>query len=179
MDKYKLVLLSCCTPCSCGAIEQLSKNQITNVSDFIVMFFNPNIFPETEYKKRLDEQIKYCNQLNVKTIICEYNHKDWLEYIKGLEKEPEKGKRCSKCFEYRFKYAEEWAFNNGYNAISSVFGVSFHKDQNQVNESAKILNKIKYLDIKWDCDLRKNILKNSYFYKQNYCGCEFSIRKLS
>ena len=179
MDKYKLVLLSCCAPCSCGAILQLSKSEINEISDFIVMFFNPNIFPESEYKKRLNEQIKFCNELNVKTIVCEYNHEQWLEYVKGLENEPEKGKRCSKCFEYRFKYAEEWAIKNGYNAIASVFGVSFHKDQNQVNNSAKILNKIKYLDIKWDYDLRKNILKNNTFYRQKYCGCEFSIRKLS
>lgn len=179
MDKYKLVLLSCCAPCSCGAILQLSKSEINEISDFIVMFFNPNIFPKSEYEKRLNEQIRFCNELNVKTIVCKYNHKQWLEYVKGLENEPEKGKRCSKCFEYRFKYAEEWAIKNGYNAIASVFGVSFHKDQNQVNNSAKILNKIKYLDIKWDYDLRKNILKNNTFYRQNYCGCEFSIRKLS
>lgn len=109
MDKYRLVLLSCCTPCSCGAIQQLSNCEIKEISEFIVMFFNPNIFPKSEYIKRLEEQLKYCKKLGVKTVIFEYNHKDWLEYIKGFEKEPEKGKRCSKCFEYRFKFAEEWA----------------------------------------------------------------------
>lgn len=179
MDKYRLVLLSCCTPCSCGAIQQLSNCEIKEISEFVVMFFNPNIFPKSEYIKRLEEQIKYCKKLGVKTVIFEYNHKDWLEYIKGFEKEPEKGKRCSKCFEYRFKFAEEWAIKNNYNAISSVFGVSFHKDQNQVNNSATIIKKVKYLDIKWNSETRQSILKENSFYRQNYCGCEFSIRKLS
>ena len=178
MSGIKLILMSCCAPCSCGAIKQLKDGEIENIDDFIVMFFNPNIFPETEYQKRLAEQIKYCESLGVKYIIGDYNHDDWKNHVKGLETEPERGARCSKCFAYRFCYAREYAIKNGYNAIASVFGVSRHKDQSQVDNSAnESCGEIKYLPIKWNEQLRQQINHESDFYRQNYCGCEYSIRK--
>ena len=178
MSGIKLILMSCCAPCSCGAIKQLKDGKIPDIDDFIVMFFNPNIFPETEYQKRLAEQIKYCEKLGVKYVIGDYNHEDWKNHIHGLESEPERGKRCSKCFAYRFCYAREYALKNGFSAIASVFGVSRHKDQSQVDNSAnESCGEIKYLPIKWDETLRQQINHESDFYRQNYCGCEFSIRK--
>lgn len=174
----KLVLMSCCAPCSCGAIQQLVNGEIPGLEDFIVMFFNPNIFPESEYQKRLSEQIKYCESVGAKYVVGDYNHDDWRSAIAGFENEPERGARCSKCFAYRFCYAREYAKKHGFNAIASVFGVSRHKDQNQVdmagNESC---GDIKYLPIKWDENLRNQINRESEFYRQNYCGCEFSMRK--
>ena len=178
MPGKKLILLSCCAPCSCGAIKQLANGEIDGIDDFIVMFFNPNIFPESEYKKRLDEQIKYCEKLGVKYVIGDYNHDDWREHVRGLETEPERGARCSKCFAYRFCYAAQYAKKHGYNAIASVFGVSRHKDQHQVDNSAQqSCGEIEYLPIKWNEQLRQEINRESEFYRQNYCGCEFSIRK--
>ena len=178
MPGKKLILLSCCAPCSCGAIKQLANGEIDGIDDFIVMFFNPNIFPESEYKKRLDEQIKYCEKLGVKYVIGDYNHADWREHVRGLETEPERGARCSKCFAYRFCYAAQYAKKHGYNAIASVFGVSRHKDQHQVDNSAQqSCDEIEYLPIKWNEQLRQEINRESEFYRQNYCGCEFSIRK--
>ena len=177
-DKIRLVLMSCCAPCSGGAIRQLADGNIPDVDDFIVMFFNPNIFPETEYKKRLDEQIKYCEKLGVKYFVGDYDHNKWREHVKGLEKEPEQGARCSKCFAYRFAFAREFALKNGYNAIASVFGVSRFKDQNQVDKSAEsACGEIRYIPVKWDESLRVKINRDSDFYRQNYCGCEFSMRK--
>ena len=178
MPGKKLILMSCCAPCSCGAIKQLANGEIDGIDDFIVMFFNPNIFPESEYKKRLDEQIKYCEKLGVKYVIGDYNHDDWREHVRGLETEPERGARCSKCFAYRFCYAAQYAKKHGYNAIASVFGVSRHKDQHQVDNSAQqSCGEIEYLPIKWNEQLRQEINRESEFYRQNYCGCEFSIRK--
>ena len=178
MPGKKLILLSCCAPCSCGAIKQLANGEIDGIDDFIVMFFNPNIFPESEYKKRLDEQIKYCEKLGVKYVIGDYNHDDWREHVRGLETEPERGARCSKCFAYRFCYAKKYAKEHGFNAIASVFGVSRHKDQHQVDNSAQqSCGEIEYLPIKWNDNLRNQINRESEFYRQNYCGCEFSIRK--
>ena len=181
MSKIKLILMSCCAPCSCGAIKQLSDGEIDGISgadDFIVMFFNPNIFPESEYIKRLNEQIKYCEKLGVKYVVGDYDHNDWQNHVRGLEKEPERGARCSKCFAYRFCYACKYAKENGYNAIASVFGVSRHKDQNQVDRAAEqSCGEIKYLPIKWNESLRSQINHESDFYRQKYCGCEFSIRK--
>lgn len=174
----KLVLMSCCAPCSCGAIKQVLDGEIPGIEDFIVMFFNPNIFPESEYQKRLNEQIKYCEKLDVKYVVGDYNHDDWRSAIAGFENEPERGLRCSKCFAYRFCYAREYAKKHGFNAIASVFGVSRHKNQNQVDMAAnESCGDIKYLPIKWDENLRSAINRESKFYRQNYCGCEFSLRK--
>ena len=178
MNRTRLVLVSCCAPCSAGAIKQLVNGEIPDVDDFIVLFYNPNIFPETEYKKRLDEQIKYCDSLGVKYAVLEYDHDAWRDAIRGLEAEPERGARCSICFAYRFHRAAQFARENGYNAIASVLGVSRHKDQNQVDAAGQsACGDIKYLPIKWDDNLRLQINRETDFYRQNYCGCEFSIQK--
>ena len=137
MSGLRVVLLSCCAPCSAGAIRQLAEKQIDNIDDFIVLFYNPNIFPESEYTKRMQEQIKYCESLGVKYAVLEYDHDAWRDAIRGFENEPERGARCSLCFEYRFRRAVKFARENGYNAIASVLGVSRHKNQTQVDNSAQ------------------------------------------
>lgn len=177
-NKIKLVLMSCCAPCSAGAIKQLADKQIPDIDDFIVLFFNPNIYPDTEYQKRLAEQIKYCESLGVKYAVGNYDHDAWLMAVRGLENEPERGARCSKCFAYRFCFAREFAIKNGFNAIASVFGVSRFKDQNQVDAAAEsVCGEIKYIPVKWNEDLRIQINRATDFYRQKYCGCEFSMRK--
>lgn len=176
----KLVLMSCCAPCSAGAIKQLASGEIAGVDDFIVLFFNPNIWPESEYTRRMNEQVKYCERMGVKYKICEYDHDAWRTAVRGLEAEPERGARCSVCFAYRFEYAKKFARENGYNAVASVFGVSRHKDQAQVDTAAESApGEIAYLPIKWDEKLRQQINRESDFYRQNYCGCEFSVRVVS
>lgn len=179
MSDIRLVLLSCCAPCSAGAIRQLADKGINGVTDFIVLFYNPNIFPEAEYQKRLAEQVRYCTQCGIKYAVLEYDHDMWREAVRGFENSPERGARCGLCFEYRFRRAVRFAHENGYNAIGSVLGVSRHKDQNQVDMSAQnVCKDIQYLPIKWDENLRVQINRGSDFYRQNYCGCEFSIRKV-
>ena len=131
----KLVLMSCCAPCSAGAIKELADGKIPGVDDFIVLFFNPNIFPAAEYDKRLAEQIRYCEKLGVKYAIGEYDHAAWRDAVRGMEDAPERGARCSACFKFRFEYARRWAAEHGYDAVSSVFGVSRHKDQSQVDKN--------------------------------------------
>ena len=178
MSGLRLILMSCCAPCSCGAIKQLANGEIDGIDDFIVMFFNPNIFPETEYQKRLNEQIKYCEKMGVKYVIGDYDHDKWKHEITGLENEPERGARCSKCFAYRFCYARDYALKNGFDAIASVFGVSKHKDQAQVDcAGEQNCGTVRYIPIKWNEALRQEINHESDFYRQNYCGCEFSMRK--
>lgn len=178
-EKLRVVLLSCCAPCSAGAIKQLTDGAIDGVDDFIVLFFNPNIFPESEYTKRMAEQIKYCEFVGAKYAVLEYDHDAWRDAVRGFEDAPERGARCSLCFEYRFRRAVKFARENGYNAVASVLGVSRHKDQVQVDTAAQVAcDNIKYLPIKWDENLRVQINRESDFYRQNYCGCEFSIRKV-
>jgi epoxyqueuosine reductase len=163
MNTEKIVLMSCCAPCATSAIRKMkSENR-----DFIVLFFNPNIFPESEYLIRMNEQIKFCEELDVKYAIGDYDHASWLCNIQGLENEPERGARCAKCFHHRFLFGAKWAKDNGYNIITSVFGVSNHKDQNQVNLAAQNLG-IKYVDFGFDYNPDANM------YRQKYCGCEFS-----
>ena len=174
----RLVLASCCAPCSAGAIKQLADGQIAGVDDFIVLFYNPNIFPNDEYLKRMNEQIRYCDELGVKYAIGDWDHDAWKSAVRGLESEPERGRRCDICFAYRFAYARDFAIKNGYDAVASVFGVSKHKDQAQVDAAAKrTLGEIEYIPIRWDENLRQSIGRASNFYRQNYCGCEFSFRK--
>lgn len=175
----RVVLLSCCAPCSAGAICQLVNGAIDGIEDFIVLFYNPNIFPESEYTKRMHEQIKYCESLGVKYVVLEYDHDAWRDAVRGFESAPERGARCSLCFEYRFRRAVKFAHENGYNAIASVLGVSRHKDQCQVDNAGQgACTDILYMPIKWDENLRVQINRESDFYRQNYCGCEFSIRKV-
>ena len=153
-NKIKLVLMSCCAPCSAGAIKQLADGQIPGVDDFIVLFFNPNIFPAGEY-----------------------DHAAWRDAVRGMEDAPERGVRCSACFKFRFEYARRWAAAHGYNAVTSVFGVSRHKSQFQVDDAGIAALGAQYIPVKWDENLRQQIGRESQFYRQNYCGCEFSIRK--
>ena len=176
-NEIKLVLVSCCAPCSAGAIKQLADGAIADVDDFIVLFYNPNIFPNEEYLKRMNEQIRYCDELGVKYAVGDWDHDAWRNAVQGLENEPERGRRCDACFAYRFAYARDFAIKNGYNAVASVFGVSKHKDQSQVDSAAqRALGDIKYIPIRWDENLRQSINRASNFYRQNYCGCEFSFR---
>ena len=173
----KLVLMSCCAPCSAGAIKELADGEIPGVDDFIVLFFNPNIFPAAEYDKRLAEQIRYCEKLGVKYAIGEYDHAAWRDAVRGMEDAPERGARCSACFKFRFEYARRWAAEHGYDAVSSVFGVSRHKDQHQVDRAGYDVLSDEYIPIKWDEQLRCEINRASDFYRQKYCGCEFSMRR--
>jgi len=177
-NKIKLVLVSCCAPCSAGAIKQLADGGVPGIDDFVVLFYNPNIFPNDEYIKRMNEQIRYCEELGVKYAVGEWDHDKWKEAIKGLETEPERGKRCDACFAYRFAYARDFALQHGYNAVASVLGVSKHKDQSQVDAAARrTLGDIEYIPVMWDENLRQSINRASNFYRQNYCGCEFSFRQ--
>jgi len=177
-NKIKLVLVSCCAPCSSGAIKQLADGGVPGIDDFVVLFYNPNIFPNDEYVKRMNEQMRYCEELGVKYAVGEWDHDAWKKAVAGLETEPERGKRCDACFAYRFAYARDFALQHGYNAVASVLGVSKHKDQSQVDAAAKrVLGNIEYIPIMWDENLRQSINRASNFYRQNYCGCEFSFRK--
>ena len=184
MIANKLVLVSCCAPCSCGAIKELlAMKDAGFIGEFVVMFYNPNVFPESEHKKRLDHQIAFCEKVGAQWITEDWHHDAWLNAIKGLEDEPECGARCLECFKFRFEYAVEWAKKMGYDAVASVLGVSEHKSQTQVDAAAMLAihdigdGKVKYVPVGWDKDLHKKTLAEQNFYRQKYCGCEFSMRK--
>ena len=169
------LLLSCCAPCSCAVIKRLSENG----EDFSVLFYNPNIIPETEYNKRCEENRRVCEKYGVKFIELEYDNNRWCELTKGLEYLPERQKRCSICFSMRLRRAFEYAKENGFKAVASVLGVSRYKDLNQVNEVAKIEADragMPYIEIEGRKggmqELRNKLIKELDLYNQDYCGCK-------
>lgn len=176
-NKQKILLLSCCAPCSCAVIRKLKDDG----ADFSVLFYNPNIHPQTEYEKRRDEQKKLCQEWEIDFIELEYNPQAWLTMATPYQNEPERGKRCFLCFKYRLTRAMEYAKQNGYSHVASVLGVSRWKDLSQVNSAAKeasVQTDIPYLEIEGRKngmqETRLRLIKELNLYNQDYCGCIFS-----
>lgn len=176
----KLLLHSCCAPCSGEVMEALLFSKI----DFSIFFYNPNIHPIQEYEIRKEENISFAKLHNIPFIDADYDKDNWFERVKGLEMEPERGKRCSACFDMRFERTALYAHEHGFPVICSSLGISRWKDMNQINDSglraASRYPQIEY----WTYNWRKNggsarmyeIAKRENFYKQEYCGCVYSLR---
>ena len=180
MTKEKLLLLSCCAPCSCAVIKKLAEDKTRH---FTVLFYNPNIDSAEEYQKRLVENERVCQAYNVPFVSLPYEPQVWQHAVHGLEQEPERGKRCSVCFELRLKRAAEYAKENGFTHFSSVLGISRHKDLAQVNAAAKRASAqtgIPYDETNWRKggleELRRALIAEMQLYNQTYCGCVFSKR---
>lgn len=177
MNKNVLVH-ACCAVCSAYPIEKLREMGYNPV----LYFFNPNIFPEDEFTRRLDELIKYANKKEVELIIDKQDVEGWYNCIIGLEDEPERGKRCSRCFEYRLLFTALKAFKLEYQYFTTTLTVSPHKQSKVIFEIAQELAK-KYELTFLDIDFKKEngflktmqIAKEENFYRQTYCGCEFSM----
>ena len=177
----KILLHACCAICS-GYPISLLKVMGYSVT---VYFYNPNIFPESEYKKRLAAQKKLCCHFNCDLIIGEYEPDIYDEFIKGFENEPEKGKRCDKCFALRLTKSAQKAQELGIEEFTTSMVISPHKDFAKLTEIGKAIAKEKnlsYLPInfrKKDGFLKTNkISKSLNLYRQNYCGCKFAMKIL-
>lgn len=176
-NKPRLALHSCCGPCSTYVLEYL-----TQYFDVTLFFYNPNIHPENEYKKRLDEQKKVCALFSVEVVECDYDVNTFFEKTKGLEDAIEGGERCTVCFELRLSHTIEKAVNLGsFDYVATTLTVSPHKNAPLINEIGERLVTDK--NIKWlPSDFKK---KNGYLrsiqlskehgiYRQDYCGCIYS-----
>jgi len=176
MAKLKLLLHTCCAPCSAFLVKQLAKTYAVTV-----YFTNDNIDSQIEYDLRLKEARKYFVGQGTDFISADYRHADWLEFIRGLEAEPEKGRRCNLCYAYRLKDTAKYAKRHGYDLFASTLSISPHKLADQINQIGMELEDelgVKFLagDFKKQ-DGFKNAMamaKQYGFYRQNYCGCEFS-----
>ncbi|MCD4704907.1 epoxyqueuosine reductase QueH [bacterium] len=174
----KVFLHSCCAPCSAYVIQELQKEY-----EVTLFYFNPNIFPKEEYQKRFQEAQKYLKKIKVDLIEGKYDHNLWLEQVKGYEQEPERGKRCYICYQMRLEKTAKKAKELGFDIFCSTLSISPHKDAEMINqiglELAEKYN-IKYLESDWKkqegfkkaCD----ISREEGFYRQSYCGCEFSMK---
>lgn len=178
MYMQKFLLHTCCAPCSIAIVEELKDK-----FDLTVFFYNPNIFPEEEYLKRKSEVIKVCLNWNVKMVDKDYEHEKWRQEIKGLEAEPEMGGRCHVCFKFRLAEAVRYAAENKFD----IFGTSLTSGRNKkaqiINPIAQFLAdqfKIKFYDEDWKKGGRqergRKLVTEQGIYRQNYCGCEFSLR---
>ncbi|MDD4556467.1 MAG: epoxyqueuosine reductase QueH [Alphaproteobacteria bacterium] len=171
----KILLLSCCAPCSCAVIEKMAQEG----KDLTVAFYNPNIRPFEEYERRLHENKRLCREYDIPFVDLEYDNERWCELTSGLEDEPERGNRCSICFHMRLKRVMEYAIENGFDAVASVLGVSRYKNLAQVNAQAQKASQetgVAYIEIEARKggmqERRDELVKELNLYHQDYCGCK-------
>ncbi len=178
----RILLHSCCAPCSSYVIEYLA-----NYFRVTVLYYNPNISPFEEYLKRKEEQIKLINNINVKYKVdildCDYDNMIYENLIKGLENEPEKGGRCTICFKLRLSKTAEKAMINNYDYFATTLTLSPYKNAKLINEIGFLLEKeygVKYLasDFKKRNGYKRSIELSKIYnlYRQDYCGCKYSKR---
>lgn len=152
--------------------------------EYTIFFYNPNIHPQKEYLLRKEENIRFAEKHGVPIIDADYDTDNWFARAKGMENEPERGIRCTMCFDMRFERTALYAYEHGFDVISSSLGISRWKNMQQVNDCGTRAAQ-KYPDlIYWDYNWRKKggssrmieISKRERFYQQEYCGCVYSLR---
>jgi len=176
----RLLLHSCCAPCAGEIMEAVSASDMETT----VFFYNPNIHPIEEYEIRKSENKRFCDQLGFEFVDVDYDKENWFKRIKGLEDEPERGDRCTKCFDMRFERSALYAHENDFPLFTTTLGISRWKDLDQVNDSGLRAAKPYKNLIFWDLNWRKKggssrmieISKREEFYQQEYCGCVYSLR---
>src|SRR5574344_830304 len=183
LDHVPSILLhSCCALCSSYCISIL-----TNYFNITIIYYNPNIEPYEEYNKRKQEEIRFIkefpnkNKLNI--IDCDYDNELYHQLVKGLENEPERGKRCFKCYAMRLKYTALKAQELGFEYFGTTLSVSPYKNSQKLNEIGEELERVfnvkfLYADFKKNDGYKKSIelAKNYNLYRQNYCGCIYSLK---
>lgn len=188
--RQKLLLHSCCGPCSAGVLER-----IATVYDTTIFFYNPNVTDSKEYEKRRDAQIEFINYFNRDIAVkCGANHIKYIEgpydnqifynAVSGLETEPEGGKRCEKCFLLRLSKTAMKADSKGFDCFSTTLSVSPHKNHkllcrigNEILTTGDIKSSLKFIedDFKKKDGYKRSVqlVKEYGIYRQNYCGCDF------
>lgn len=176
----KLLLHACCAPCSSAVLERLA-----NFFEITIFYYNPNITDEDEYNKRIAEIKKLISLVHPKHEISliegKYEPEKFFEMAKGLESEPERGKRCYKCYEIRLEETARIAEELGFNNFCTTLTLSPHKNATWINEIGERLNseyKANYLysDFKKKEGYKRSIVLSKEYglYRQDYCGCIFS-----
>ena len=189
-DEKKVLLHTCCAPCSSAIIEHLLSFGIEPV----IYYCNPNIYPFEEYQIRKNECTRYAESLGLTIIDADYDHDAWFKGVKGMEDEPERGGRCLKCFRMRLLDTAEYASRNGYRVITTTLASSRWKSLDQINEAGTWAcemvskntdhgcNEVVWWDKNWRKgglqERRNQIIKEYGFYNQLWCGCEFSRKNL-
>lgn len=175
-----LLLHSCCAPCSSYVLEYLSEH-----FSITVFYYNPNIFPEEEFEKRIEEQKMLIEKLPARHKISfqagDYDSEKFYQLAKGLEQIPEGGERCFRCYELRLRKAAEMAREGGYDYFTTTLSISPLKNAAKLNEIGELLGKeyqVPYLssDFKKKNGYKRSteLSKEYGLYRQDYCGCIYS-----
>ena len=196
MDKF--LLHTCCAPCSIAVIAEL-KSQY----ELTVFFYNPNIYPEEEYLKRKSEVIKVCQEWGVEMIDediisatppepslgkrgIDRERERWNEAVVGLENEPEGGARCVQCFKMRLEKTAQFAKEKNFDLFCTTLTSGRNKKAEVINTIGRMLGEkygVKFLETDWKKDGRQEkgriMIKERNIYKQDYCGCVYSLQNKS
>ena len=176
----RVLLHSCCAPCSGEVMEAMTASGI----DYTIYFYNPNIHPREEYELRKSENIRFAEKARVPFVDADYDTDNWFARARGLEAEPERGARCTMCFDLRFERTALYAHEHGFPVITSCLGISRWKDMDQINGSgeraAARYPGLSYWTHNWHkqggAERMIDISKREQFYQQEYCGCIYSLR---
>jgi predicted adenine nucleotide alpha hydrolase (AANH) superfamily ATPase len=176
----KILLHSCCAPCAGDVMAELKRSNI----NYTILFYNPNIHPVKEYEIRKNENKRFSDKLKIPFVDLDYDKDFWFHKVKGYELEPERGYRCTLCFDMRFERTALYASENKFKVFSSTLGTSRWKNFEQINgcgvRAASRYSGIKYWTFNWRKKGGSNrmieISKNEKFYQQEYCGCAYSLR---
>ena len=180
-QKPRLLLHACCGPCSSAVLEQLCP-----YFEITVLYYNPNIWPPAEYRRREEELERFvaeAHPLGVKVVEDRYDPQEFYDAARGLENEPERGARCTACYRLRMRRAAEYAAANGFDWFTTTLSISPHKDAARINQIGQELAAafgVPHLPSdfkKKNGYLRSLQLSDQYgLYRQDYCGCVFSAR---
>lgn len=176
----QVLLHSCCAPCSGELMEAMLESGIS----MTIFFYNPNIHPKKEYEIRKNENIRFAEKMKIKFVDADYDVQDWFGRANGMENEPERGIRCTMCFDMRFARTALYAHENGFKVFTSSLGISRWKNMDQINEcgvrAASHYEGMEYWTHNWrlggGSERMYQIAKREQFYKQEYCGCIYSLR---
>lgn len=166
-----LLLHICCAPCATHAVRRLGETHA--VTGF---FSNSNISPREEYEKRLENARRLAAVCRIPLVEDAYDHDAWLAAVKGLEDEPERGRRCEVCFRFNLARAAAYAAAHGFDRFTTTLTISPHKDTRTIFAVGRSLGPFLEVDLKKQDGFLKSreLTRELGLYRQDYCGCEFS-----
>ena len=179
----RVLLHSCCGPCSSAVLELLTRH-----FEVTLLWFNPNLYPQEEFERRLRTQLELIEKMglseDVGVLAESWKHEEYLRRVKGLEDEPEGGARCTECFRLRLLETARLARHYGYDYFCTTLTLSRHKDAVRINALGEEIGRaagVQWLPSdfkKQGREMRSRDLANEHgIYQQLYCGCEYSLHK--
>ena len=178
----EVLLHACCAPCSSAIVEWMLAHEVRPT----IFYYNPNIWPREEYETRKDESKRHAESLGLAWIDGDYDHDQWRRDVCGLEGEPERGRRCERCFELRLTVAARQALRLGLAHFTTTLASSRWKSLEQIELAGRRAEEAVPGTRFWAQNWRKGglyerrnqLLREYDFYNQQYCGCEFSLNKV-